>query len=327
MSELATHQLTFRAFEYGDGTDGRFAAEAQAAWPQVQQYTGEEVRTPEGAARAREMFATLMPELVPVLDRLTAQLDRHDGDLALIQIGWKPFYAGCTVSGAPRTLLRNYDFPVDECDRTIVSSHFLRPVIGMGDTLWGLLDGMNDAGLAVALTFGGRFVDGWGFSVLVVVRYLLETCDTVDEALAALDRLPMHLAQNLVLVDSEQAVTVYLGPDIPTPVRSAEPSLSCATNHQHLPVPEQQENESRTQQRLATIREATAQGTKAALDALLRPPVYADGFDEGHGTVYTAAYHPAEGRVTYHWPEGAAWDQSFTAFDPGTRTVTVGYPG
>jgi predicted choloylglycine hydrolase len=327
MSELTTHRLTFRAFEVGDGTDGRWAAEAQAVWPRVQTYLTDEARTPEFTAHARRMAETHMPELVPVLDRLAVQLDDPYAVAALTGLGIRPFYAGCTATGVGGALLRNYDFPAQEADRTIVSSHFLRPVIGMGDTPFGLLDGMNDAGLAVCLTFGGRLVDGPGFPVIIVLRYLLETCDTVDQALAVLDRLPHFLAQNLVLVDREQAVTVYLAPDLEKPIRVGEPTLACATNHQHLPVPEEQEKESRTQARLDTIQRAGAQGTQAALDALLSPPVYADAFAEGHGTLYTAAYRPAEGRVTYHWPRGATWEQSFGAFDAGTRTVTVGYPG
>ena len=60
----------------------------------------------------------------------------------------------------------------------------------MSDCLWGLLDGMNDAGLAVSLTFGGRRVLGDGFGIPIVVRYLLETCDDVAEAREALARLP-----------------------------------------------------------------------------------------------------------------------------------------
>ena len=62
----------------------------------------------------------------------------------------------------------------------------------MSDCLWGLLDGINDAGLAVSLTFGGRRDVGDGFAIPLVMRYLLETCDTVDEARAALERIPVH---------------------------------------------------------------------------------------------------------------------------------------
>src|SRR5690606_33868206 len=146
-----------------------------------------------------------------------------------------------------------------------VSSHFLRPVIGTQDAAWGLLDGMNDAGLAVSLTFGGREVHGPGFSVLIVLRYLLETCDTVDEAVGRLRSLPVAIAQNVTLVDSEQAVTVFVGPDIPP----TEAPDACAANHQHLPVPEGQERFTRTQERLGAVRAAGAD-----VAAMLRPPLY-----------------------------------------------------
>ena len=53
-----------------------------------------------------------------------------------------------------------------------------RRVIGTSDCLWGLLDGVNDAGLAVSLTFRGRRVLGDGFGIPIVVD-LLEVCETV----------------------------------------------------------------------------------------------------------------------------------------------------
>ena len=72
----------------------------------------------------------------------------------------------------------------------------------MSDCLWGLLDGINDAGLAVALAFGGRQrARADGFGITLVVRYLLETCDTVEQACATLARLPVHAPYNLTLAD------------------------------------------------------------------------------------------------------------------------------
>ncbi|MGW4021622.1 hypothetical protein [Streptomyces sp. NPDC005009] len=68
----------------------------------------------------------------------------------------------------------------------------------------------------------------------------------------------------------------------------------------------------------------TAEGADVA--AMLEPPLYQYAYDEGLGTVYTARYRPAEGRVTYHWP-GETWEQSFTDFAPGSRTVALGGAG
>jgi predicted choloylglycine hydrolase len=305
---------TFRAIEVGDGSDGRWAAHARALWQDMEGLLTAEGRTPEGADRVRALFRAHMPELVPVLDRLAGQLDRPEGEAFLTHAALRPFSPACTQIGWNGTLLRNYDFPPDECEGTIVSSCFLRPVIGMQDVLWGLLDGMNDAGLAVSLTFGGRSVYGRGFAILIVVRYLLETCDTVDEAVSKLRSLPVAVPQNVTLVDPAKAVTVFVGPDMsPTVAPDA-----CAANHQHLPVTDEQERASRTQERLRTIRAAGADVAE-----MLKPPLYRSFDEQEPGTLYTARYRPAEGRVTYYWP-GESWQQSFGDFAPGCRTVTLG---
>lgn len=307
---------TFRAIEIGDGSDGRWAAHARPALADAEEWLTEEGRTAEGAARARELFETHLPELVPVLDRLAGQLPSPRAGTLLTLAAIRPFFSACTQTGAAGTLLRNYDFAPEHCEAVIVSSRFLRPVIGMQEAGWGLLDGMNDAGLAVSLTFGGRQVHGPGFAMPLVLRLLLETCGSVDEAVARLRTVPVSIPQNVTLVDPGRAVTVYVGPDI----RLTEAPDACAANHQHLPVPDEQERATRTLERLAAVRAA---GTDVT--AMLRPPLYQQAYDKWLGTVYTAHYRPGEGRVGYHWP-GARWEQSFADFSQGERTVVLGLP-
>ncbi|WP_323377023.1 C45 family peptidase [Streptomyces smaragdinus] len=301
----------FRAIEIGDGRDGRWASYARPLWQEMEGLLTDEGRTGRGADRVRTLFRTHMPELVPALDRLAGQLDRPGAEAFLTHAALRPFSRSCTQIGRPGSLLRNYDLPPEQCEGAIVSSCFLRPVIGMQDMLWGLLDGMNDAGLAVSLTWGGRSAYGPGFSILIVARYLLETCDTVDEAVDRLRSLPVAVPQNLTLVDPAKAVTVYVGPDIP-PTTAPD---ACAANHQHLPVTDEQEQAMQTQERLHAIRAA---GTDVA--AMLRPPLYRTVDEQGSRTLYTAHYRPTEGRVTYYWP-GESWQQSFGDFTPGSRTV------
>jgi predicted choloylglycine hydrolase len=172
--------------DIGDGGDGRLVYALREQWPRAEAALTDEAQTPAGAALARRRFEQHMPELAPALDRLVAQLDRPGGEAFLTLAAIRPFFAGCTQIGGAGTLLRNYDFDPGDVPGVIARSQFLRPVIGMVDGGWGLLDGMSDAGLAVSLTFGGRFAQGPGFAVVIVLRYLLETCDTVDEALAKL---------------------------------------------------------------------------------------------------------------------------------------------
>nr|WP_243876019.1 hypothetical protein [Streptomyces sp. 846.5] len=68
---------------------------------------------------------------------------------------------------------------------------------------------------------------------------------------------------------------------------------------------------------------AGAHGADADVAAMLKPPPYQFAYDEFLGTVYTVDHRPSEGRVTYHSPE-ESWEQSFAAFTPGSRTVTLG---
>ncbi|MEH1124227.1 C45 family peptidase [Micromonospora sp. CPCC 206061] len=312
-------ELTFRAVDVGDGRDGRWLKVAEPVWPVIVAETEPAALEPAGEAAARELFAAHMPELVPVLDGLAAELDRPGAAGVLTQAALKPFFSGCSMAGAPGALVRNYDFNPEHCERTVVASRFLRPVIGMGDFLWGLLDGMNDAGLAVALSFGGRFTHGRGMSILLVVRHLLETCASVDEAWRAVAGMPVSTSQNLILVDREQTAVVHLGPDR----RAVRVDEACVTNHQDAPVPDAEEASNATQRRLAALRAMTNPTADALVAAMLRPPLYQTRYAEGAGTVYTADYRPAQGRVTYVWPDHRH-EQSFAGFAPGEWTVRAG---
>ena len=81
--------------------------------------------------------------------------------------------------GGP-ALLRNYEFePEHMMARIDVTRWSGRRVIAMGEGAWGCLDGMNGDGLVASLTFGGGQAYVLGFSIVLMLRYVLETCRTV----------------------------------------------------------------------------------------------------------------------------------------------------
>jgi predicted choloylglycine hydrolase len=211
-------------------------------------------------------------------------------------------------------LVRNYDYAPLRFEGQIWSTELVQRVIGMSDCLWGLLDGMNDAGLAVSLTFGGRRVLGDGFGIPIVVRYLLEVCATVEEAKQVLARLPYSLSHNLTVVDgSGEVLTAYLAPDREPIFRS----FPAATNHQGIVEWPEQARATRTIEReqhiVSLIQDAEVTASSFA-DAFLEAPLFSTSYAHGFGTLYTAAYRPVEGVVEYRWP-GFAWRQSFEAFE------------
>lgn len=99
-------------------------------------------------------------------------------------------------------------------------------------------DGVNQRGLAVGLTSVNPTEIKPGFNAGLLVRYLLETCGTVSEALETLKALPIGSAQTLTLADAKGHLALVecdaeriemTGPNDP------ENPYVCATNVFHLP--------------------------------------------------------------------------------------------
>ncbi len=318
--------LTFEAIgELEPGS--RWSALFERHWPRYRAWflqEGEAART--SFAESLRAMQEHMPELVPTYDRICALAG--GGDLEARFLGmWAPpsYLSGCSQAvwraGGTPVLARNYDYAPERLEGTILHTRWVRPVIGSGDCAWGLLDGVNDAGVAVSLAFGGRKVVGGGFGVPLVVRYLLETCETTEQARATLRRLPYHLAHTLTIVDRAGDVcTAYLSPDRDVVLTDAP----VATNHQgrvewheHAHATNSVERE----QALARLVDESS-ASEQFVAGFLRPPLYSTDADRRLATLYTVAYHLAEGRAEFRWP-GVVWNQRFDAFEEATRSLPI----
>jgi predicted choloylglycine hydrolase len=202
-------------------------------------------------------------------------------------------------------------------DRFESTSWFGREVIAKAQRPWGgCYDGMNEDGLVASLTFGGSPALGRGFSVIVMLRYVLETCRNVEQAVAALSGIPIAMSQNVTLLDWSGAyATLFLGPDRAPAV---SPVRVCA-NHQETAATA---TDSTERQRIAL----------EALDdpAMTLPDLVARFLEKpllsrrsSSTTVYTAVYRPAEGCVDYVWP-GKNLRQRIGRFEPGEYTHDYG---
>jgi predicted choloylglycine hydrolase len=278
-------------------------------------------------AASRAALVRHMPELVEAWQALADRLAPGDELAARFLSGWNPpaLVSGCSgaaPAGSPGTLVRSYDYDPNLFDGVVLLTHLRRRVLGTADQLWGLLDGVNDAGLAVSFTFGGRPDSGEGFAVPMVVRYLLETCDDVGGAVAALRRLPIHVAYNVSLVDaSGAAVVVHVAPGRPAEVVPAR----ATTNHQGRVTWPEHAAWTRSAERLATLGTLLADpgaDVDAVVAAMLREPLRATRWDEGFGTLYVAAIDARERTLTQHWPS-QSWRHELDDFAPGTRVVDL----
>jgi predicted choloylglycine hydrolase len=295
-------------------------ADFRAAWPKLRAwYLNEGLDARPTIEAVRAALACHMPELLATWQHLCDLAGDDPVAHRFLGLYGRPRVIGaCSQAvwlgdGGP-ALLRNYDFQLDRMMGRIDATCWLgRRVIAMGEAAWGCLDGMNEDGLVASLTFGGGPGYVRGFSISLMLRYVLETCRTVAEAAAALCRIPVAQSQNVTLLDETGAyAVVHLGPERSPAVTSSR----VCTNHQETVSWPEMAMASRTVERYAALSEALAASPDiAALTAaLLAAPLYVRG--PHVFTAYTAIYRPCHGTVDYVWP-GKRWRQSFGAFAPG----------
>jgi predicted choloylglycine hydrolase len=304
----------------------KWAALFSEFWPDYRRWwlrEGEDARPTYW--ESLQALRTHMPELLPLYERLCELAGGTDHAARFLSFYRPPPYlSGCSQAiwpGKEPVLVRNYDYNPNAFDRLVLCTGWEgRRVLGTSDGLWGLVDGINDAGLAVSLTFGGRRIVGNGFGVPIILRYVLQTCETAEEAGSALARIPTHMSYNVTVVDRRRHfLTVMMSPDRPARITHA----AVATNHQdkvewdsHARLTATVERERFLLQRLTLHVEPE----EKFIRAFLRPPLYSTAFAQGFGTLYTAVYRPRLGQMELRWPQ-AVWPLDITGFEDQVRRI------
>lgn len=288
-------------------------------WPAYEAWffsEGETARPPYLSSH-RALRAS-MPELEPTYGAFCELAGGGDRAARFLSLYCPPAYlSGCSQlvwhDGEP-ALIRNYDYAPWLCEGVLLLTAWNgRRVMAMSDCAWGVLDGLNEDGLAVSLSFGGRRVVGVGFGAPLLLRYVLEFCTTVAEAARELARIPVHMAYNVTMVDRQgHFLTLLLSPDHPAVLRH----VPFATNHQtrvemphHAAFTRSVEREHYLRMRL----DWTGEPAEAVARDFLKPPLYATEYRQGFGTLYSAIYRPGRGTMELRWP-GCSWHQSFDDF-------------
>jgi predicted choloylglycine hydrolase len=319
--------LTFRAISE-DQPGPKWAGLFNDYWPAYAAWWARDGLA--GRATYMEGHAALqkyMPEIVPLYETLCNLVGGGDMQSRFLSFYCPPAYlTACSQAvwpGDTPLLVRNYDYSSHAFDAIVLKTNWQgRGVIGTSDGLFGLVDGINDAGLAVSLTFGGRRQVGVGFGVPLILRYILQTCTTAKEAGAVLQRVPSHMSYNVTVLDAARNfLTAYLAPDRETLVTHTP----VATNHQervewssHARFTATVERERFLLQRLTLHPETQDKFIRA----FLRPPLYSTAFGSGFGTLFTAAYRPADREVELFWP-GFKWRKTFEDFPEDTIHVAL----
>ena len=276
-------------------------------------------------AQCLKKLRQCMPELESTYQCLTDLAGGGDSVSRYLSMYCPPAYlSGCTQvvwTDDEPVLVRNYDYHPDCLEGIVVKTRWNgQTVIAMSDTLWGVLDGINESGLSVSLAFGGRAVLGPGFGVPIILRYILEFCEDTHAAIKVLKTVPTHMSYNITMVDRKHVfATVFIAPDRSPVVHKKR----IATNHQgkiewpaHALASATLERE-REAQSILDNAEETVQGL---ISSFLRPPIFNSDYDKGFGTLYTAVYQPCSASVDYLWTDHV-WRYSVDRFKEEQRQV------
>ncbi len=268
----------------------------------------------------RAALQTWMPEFVPLWEHLIGLTAASEEDARLLSFYCPaPYLAGCSQAVWTRytpALVRNYDYAPEYCEGRILKTCWNHTsVIASTDCLWGVLDGMNEHGLAVSLSFGGKGAVTEGFGIPLILRYVLEFCRNVDEAVNVLCRVPAHMAYNITLLDAHgQVRTVELSP-------FARPGIShkpFAVNHQGDFTLSNYAMFSRSYEREQFIADKLydpLSSIESFANAFEYSPLFVSNYAQGFGTLYTAIYNPQLRAMEYRWPNRMRMYQSFAFFE------------
>ncbi len=316
-----------------DAPGAQWKALFEALWPGYRSwFLRSGVVTRPSYLESRRALREHMPELVAVWERLVELAGGGDVESRFLSL-WcpPPYIAGCSQAvwidphgKEEPALLRNYDFAPGLLEGTWVATRWRgQRVAAMGDCIWGALDGLNEAGLAASLSFGGRTVSGTGFGIPLVLRYLLEVAHNTAEAVRLLERVPVSMCYSITLLDRHgDWATVFVAPDRPTEVTRRK----VVTNFQHQVDWPEHARATHAVERLTSLQAQidAPPGTLAEASAvLLREPLFQSAWLRGYGTLYGAVYRPRSGGVELLWPD-QRWVQTLSSFAEGEREIVYG---
>ena len=200
------------------------------------------------AAACRPVYARYYPELLEELRGLSDGQGCGEEELQAVLFSMYAIPPACAcsclaVAGGGETLFgRNSDFLVELEDyNTNVSCRFTDAgyaYTGSTTAFLEMEDGVNQRGLAAGLTSAWGVHIRPGFHVGLLLRWLLERCGTVEEALAAIRTLPLGSPFTLTLADAGGSVAVaeYDGMRLAVEQpRNPGVRFVCAVNAFHLP--------------------------------------------------------------------------------------------
>lgn len=211
---------------------------------------------------------------------------------------------------------RNYDFDYAISLEAATTYHTYPSTamahVGNCDIWIGREDGLNEAGLFVAMS--ATFLPGVqpGLTFWFVVRYMLEHCASVAEARHWIASIPHVQSRNFLIADRNEAVVVEASIE-GVRMRTAEDGILAMTNHPQHPDWAQRQPWEPEDSRVRCARLNALGGgqlTEADIERALNDRAsglcaYAKSGDNTYGTIWSVLVCPEEGRFAVAQGAGA----------------------
>ncbi|MBB4826552.1 putative choloylglycine hydrolase [Sporosarcina luteola] len=232
-------------------------------------------------------------------------------------------------------MLRNYDLTPDISDLRLCTTKVKGKYThtGFSVSTFGRSDGLNEKGLCVAFASCGMpighhpgmrapAVDGLQF--MVVVRTLLETSKNIQEAIYALNNMPIGTNMNLLMADANgEAALVGTYDGIKT-VKKTEMDYIVATNHGLFPEIERleqgklEQSEIRYQlieDKLSTADKISTCGLKELISTEYPEGLTVHNYKEHFGTVHSILFNLTDRQIEFSF--GSPVQNSFYKMNVG----------
>lgn len=219
--------------------------------------------------------------------------------------------------------------------------------IGFSTFLFGRADGLNEHGVSVTFTGGGIFgvpLKQKGFQNHLVIRSILDSCESVDDAMELVQKMPISGFFNLLIADRSSNAALLEFADGTRAIKrinnNSEDKCLFSTNHYTMPATMKSNElncgiigQSRKRyQLLASSLSAASEVKKEALRTLLSrkfPKGLCDHYySEGFGTVWSLMFDltSLEADVCFGAPTHNKW-HSFTLNGPsGVKEYLAVFP-
>jgi predicted choloylglycine hydrolase len=195
--------------------------------------TKKEIDVPE----MKSIYSSFVPHLLEELDGLAEGFSISFHKAAALFSGYdvpKTEAMGCSSLLTKDYYVRNYDFSPDLYDGicSLVQPEQAFASAGYNLQLLGRHDGVNEHGLVAGLHFVSHEGYRKGVSPWICIRMILDTCSSLEEAVALLKEIPHSACYNFSLGDQNgKMAEVEASPEKVT-VRYGESFLSCVNHFQ-----------------------------------------------------------------------------------------------